>query len=260
MMTRYRAAMLVIGDVVGGKLRIERIVGRGGMGIVAIATHLALEQKVAIKVLHEQLAADPATVERFLREARTPMRLKSDHVCRVLDVGQLDGGAPYIVMELLEGSDLAALVKLRGALPIATAVDYVLQACVAVAEAHALGIVHRDLKPANLFVTRRVDGSPLVKVLDFGIAKVPSRGDNTQLTQTAAVMGSPGYMSPEQLRSAKDVDARTDVWALGAILYELVSARLPFPADSVTELAVKIAVDPPDPLDVDAAFRTVNAA
>ncbi len=248
--------MLEVGSVVGGKLRIERILGQGGMGVVAIAMHLQLEQRVAVKVLHDQLAADPATVERFLREARTPMRMRSEHVCRVLDVGQLEGGAPYIVMELLAGSDLHALVRARGPLSLATATDYVLQAMVAVAEAHALGIVHRDLKPANLFLARAIDGSPLVKVLDFGIAKSPARGD-VQLTSTAAVLGSPGYMSPEQLRSAKDVDARSDIWALGTILYELVSARLPFPAQSVTELAMKVAVDPPEPLDVDPAFRAI---
>jgi serine/threonine-protein kinase len=248
--------MLEVGSVVGGKLRIERILGQGGMGVVAIAMHLQLEQRVAVKVLHDHLAADPATVERFLREARTPMRLRSEHVCRVLDVGQLEGGAPYIVMELLAGSDLHALVRARGALSLPTAADYVLQAMVAVAEAHALGIVHRDLKPANLMMTRAIDGSALVKVLDFGIAKSPARGD-IQLTSTAAILGSPGYMSPEQLRSAKDVDARSDIWALGTILYELVSARLPFPATSVTELAMKVAVDPPDPLDVDPAFRAI---
>jgi len=248
--------MFEVGSVVGGKLRIERILGQGGMGVVAIAMHLQLEQRVAVKVLHDHLAADPSTVERFLREARTPMRLRSEHVCRVLDVGQLAGGAPYIVMELLYGSDLHALVRAHGPLSLATAADYVLQAMVAVAEAHALGIVHRDLKPANLFLARAIDGSPLVKVLDFGIAKSPARGD-LQLTSTAAVLGSPGYMSPEQLRSAKDVDARSDIWALGTILYELVSARLPFPAQSVTELAMKVAVDPPDPLDVDPAFRAI---
>jgi hypothetical protein len=248
--------MLEVGSVVGGKLRIERILGQGGMGVVAIAMHLQLEQRVAVKVLHDQLAADPSTVERFLREARTPMRLRSEHVCRVLDVGQLESGAPYIVMELLAGSDLHALVRARGPLSLPTAADYVLQAMVAIAEAHALGIVHRDLKPANLFLTRAIDGSGLVKVLDFGIAKSPARGD-IQLTSTAAILGSPGYMSPEQLRSAKDVDARSDIWALGTILYELVSARLPFPATSVTELAMKVAVDPPDPIDVDPAFRAI---
>jgi serine/threonine-protein kinase len=242
------------GTIISGKYRIDRVIGRGGMGIVAIATHLQLDQQFAIKVLHEQYNDDTSR-ERLIREARTPMRLKSDNVCRVHDVGTLDNGAPYIVMELLAGNDLASLVA-QHPLPIHVAVDYVLQAMIAIAEAHALGIVHRDLKPANLFVTRRIDGTPLVKVLDFGIAKAPAASDN-KLTHTTAVMGSPGYMSPEQLRSARDVDARTDIWALGVILYELVSGRVPFPATSVTELAMKVAVDPPAPLDIAPAYRAV---
>jgi serine/threonine-protein kinase len=216
------------------------------MGVVAAATHLQLDQKVAIKILRGELANDPDTAQRFLREARASARLKNEHVCKVSDVGTLDSGEPYIVMELMEGEDLSQVIE-RGALPVPTVVDYVLQACVAIAEAHAQGIVHRDLKPANLFVSHRVDGSTLIKVLDFGIAKAPTTTD-VRLTKTAMMMGSPAYMSPEQLRSAHDVDARTDIWSIGAILYEAASGRLPFEGTSVTELAVKVAVDPPAPL------------
>ena len=248
-------SVLEAGTIVAGKFRIERVLGQGGMGIVAVATHLGLDQKIALKIVHERLADQASVIERFVREARAAARLHSEHVCRVFDVGQLEGGAPYIVMELLDGQDLARVIA-QHPLALASAVDYVLQACVAIAEAHALGIVHRDLKPANLFLTRRLDGSPLVKVLDFGIAKSPI-GLEVAMTQTETVMGSPGYMSPEQLRSARDVDARTDLWALGTILYQAVSGRLPFPAESITELAVKIAVDPPAPLDVEPAFRDV---
>jgi serine/threonine-protein kinase len=247
--------VLEAGTIIAGKFRIERILGQGGMGIVAAATHLALDQQIALKVVHARLADQASVIERFLREARAAARLHSEHVCRVFDVGQLEGGAPYIVMELLDGQDLARVIAQNPLAP-ASAVDHVLQACVAIAEAHALGIVHRDLKPANLFLTRRLDGSPLVKVLDFGIAKSPI-GLEVAMTQSETVMGSPGYMSPEQLRSARDVDARTDIWALGTILYQAVSGRLPFPAESITELAVKIAVDPPEPLDVEPAFRDV---
>jgi serine/threonine-protein kinase len=243
------------GTIVGGKFQIERVLGAGGMGVVAVAMHLQLDQRVALKVLHEQAAADPSTVQRFLREARAAARLKSDHICRVSDVGQLDNGAPYMVMELLEGGDLASVLA-RGALAPYVAIDFVLQACVGLAEAHAAGIVHRDLKPANLFVTRRLDGSSLIKILDFGIAKSPA-GQVSGLTQTQAVMGTPGYMAPEQLRSTRDADARADIWALGVILYQALSGRLPFPATTITEFAVKSAMDPPDPIDIDPKLRAV---
>jgi serine/threonine-protein kinase len=239
-----------------GKLRVERVIGRGGMGTVAIATHIQLDQRVAIKIAHDEVASDPAFVERFMREARACARLRSEHVCRVSDVGQLESGAPYFVMELLEGSDLASVIAHRP-LAIEVAADYMLQVCTGLAEAHALGIVHRDLKPSNLFVTKRLDGSPLIKVLDFGIAKAPTAASELELTRTATVLGSPRYMSPEQLRSPRDVDARADIWALGAILYEMVSGRVPFPAISITELSVMIAVDAPKPLDVEPEFLRV---
>jgi hypothetical protein len=248
-------AVLEPGTMVGGKFRIERILGAGGMGVVAVATHLQLDRLVAFKVLHDQAAADQSTLERFLREARAVAKLKSEHVCQVTDFGQLDSGAPYLVMELLEGADLSRVIAAQPLAP-PIAVDYVVQACVAVAEAHACGVVHRDLKPANLFLTRRLDGSALVKVLDFGIAKAPLGGD-ASLTRTDVVMGTPGYMAPEQLRSARDVDTRADIWALGVILYQALSGRLPFPAASLTEIAVKIAMDPPDPIELQPGLRAI---
>ncbi|HEX3761506.1 MAG TPA: serine/threonine-protein kinase, partial [Kofleriaceae bacterium] len=220
-----------------------------------MATHLELGHRVAIKVLRDDMASVPTVVERFLRESRAAVQLRTEHVCRVFDVGRTDTGAPYMVMELLEGNDLGRVIAKRPlAMPIA--VEYVMQACVAVAEAHATGIIHRDLKPANLIVTRRPGGGPLIKVLDFGIAKAMAEA-GAALTRSQSMLGSPAYISPEQLQSARDVDTRTDIWALGATLYQLLSGRLPFYAPTVTAMAVRILTEPPDPLDTDPTLRAV---
>jgi len=246
------------GDLIAGKYRIDRILGQGGMGTVVAATNLLIDQPVALKFLLPELLKDPAVVERLLREARASARLRSEHVCLVYDVGN-ENGAPFIVMEMLTGRDLASMVSTRTVLPVPEVTDYILQAAVGLAEAHALGIVHRDLKPANLFLTRRLDGTPLIKVLDFGIAKAPSDAQ-FNLTRTAAVMGSPGYMSPEQLRSSRDADPRSDIWALGVILFELTAGRPPFVAESITELTLRVAVDPTPRLPgVPPAFEQVVA-
>jgi len=247
----HDAAGIQPGQVLLGKYRIERVLGMGGMGVVVAATHISLEERVAIKFLLPHALQNAEATARFLREARSAVRIKSEHVARVTDVGQLENGSPYMIMEYLDGADLGVLTKQRGALPIEEAVEYLLQACEAIAEAHALGIVHRDLKPANLFVATRADGTPSVKVLDFGISKVTGMGNSGAdlgMTKTTAVMGSPLYMSPEQMASAKDVDARTDIWALGAILYELLTGKVPFQADTITQLCVMILQQPPPPL------------
>jgi len=242
--------MIEPGQVLAGKFQVERVLGQGGMGVVVAAQHLQLGQLVALKFLLPEAMRNPDTSERFLREARASVRLKSEHVGRVIDVGTLDTGSPYIVMEYLEGEDLDQFRRTHTRLPVIQAVDFVLQAMEAIAEAHSIGIIHRDLKPANLFLTVRADGTPSVKVLDFGISKATHEPQDFSLTRTATVMGSPGYMSPEQLRSARDVDARTDVWALGVILFELVSGRPPFEAEAITELTLKVAMDPTPPLGV----------
>jgi serine/threonine-protein kinase len=238
------------GEIVAGKYRVERVLGRGGMGVVVAAEHLRLSQRVAIKFLLS--TAGPEAVKRFEREARAAVRLKSDHVARVLDVGELPTGAPYMVMEYLDGDDLSKIVRERGPLAVADAVDYLLQACEAVAEAHALGIVHRDLKPANLFVTTGADRSVVVKVLDFGISKqlgdAPGVHGDVALTQTASILGSPLYMSPEQLRSTRSVDFRTDIWSLGTILYQLLAGRVPFNATALPDLVLMVAGEAPPPL------------
>src|SRR4051812_3292751 len=238
------------GQILAGKFRIERVLGQGGMGVVVAATHLQLDERVALKFLLPEALSNPEAVERFAREARAAVKIKSEHVARVSDVGTLESGSPYMVMEYLHGEDLGAYVRRNGATAIAEAVEFLLQACEAIAEAHALGIVHRDLKPANLFVTRRVDGSPCIKVLDFGISKVtvPGGGPDLGMTKTNTVMGSPLYMSPEQMSSTRNVDMRTDIWALGVILYETLTGRVPFEAETMPQLCGMILQDPPRPL------------
>jgi serine/threonine-protein kinase len=241
-------AMFAPGTVLMGKYRVDGRLGLGGTSVVLRAHDISLGKDVAIKILRVDVALDDETVQRFLREARAVVQLHCPHVVRILDVGQLDGTAPYLVMELLQGSDLGQLVASRGRLSVQLAASYVLQACEAIAEAHANGIIHRDLKPSNLFVARGRDGSELVKVLDFGISKSPIATGELPLTQTAALLGTPAYMSPEQMRSPRDVDMRSDVWSLGAVLYELVEGRLAFPGDSFAEQIVQVSTRPPSPL------------
>jgi eukaryotic-like serine/threonine-protein kinase len=230
------------GEVLAGKYRIDRVLGAGGMGVVVAATHITLGERVALKFLLHEAALHGDSVSRFLREARAAARIKSEHIARVFDVGTLDSGAPYYVMEYLDGSDLGARLVEHGPLAVQQAVDYLLQACEAVAQAHALGIVHRDLKPTNLFVVKGADGSDVVKVLDFGISKVAdaSSAGGDALTRTSVSMGSPLYMSPEQMTSARDVDGRSDIWALGVVLYELVSGTTPFPGETLPQVCAAV--------------------
>jgi eukaryotic-like serine/threonine-protein kinase len=238
------------GDVLVGKYRVEGTVGKGGMGIVLSAQHLELGQKVAIKLLLADPSQHADAATRFLREARAAAGLHSDHVVRIYDLGTLESGVPFMVMELLRGSDLATVLESRGPLPVNLALEYVLQACDAIAEAHALGIIHRDLKPSNLFLTRRSDGAPLIKVLDFGISKAlgPEAQLQGDLTETRTVLGSPFYMSPEQIRDSKSVDSRSDVWALGVILHELLAGDPAFVADTFPGICAAIVADAPQSL------------
>jgi serine/threonine-protein kinase len=239
------------GEMIGGKYRVERLIGAGGMGVVVAAQHLQLGKLVALKFLRKDAWSSREATGRFLREGRALARLTSPHVARVMDVGTLEHGEPYLVMEFLHGSDLSAVLKERGPLPIAEAVGYLLQVCEAVAEAHANGIVHRDLKPSNLFLTRAADGAPLVKVLDFGISKaIVQQGGpaGTLDTSTGALVGSPHYMSPEQIRNAKRVDGRSDVWSLGVILHELLTGELPFRGETVAGTLAAVAADAPTPV------------
>jgi serine/threonine-protein kinase len=236
-----------VGERVGAYV-IERTIGHGGMGIVVAARHETRGDMVAIKLLHPKAAKDAVQVERFVREARATARIKSEHVVRVLDAGAEEStGSPFIVMELLEGRDLGYILSSFGAIPITKSVDYIIQICEAVAAAHALGIIHRDLKPSNFFLTHRADGTALLKVLDFGISKAAQSdgSPDPRLTETQAVFGSPTYMSPEQIRSSKNVDERSDVWSLGVALFEMLTGKLPFVADNVAGLLASVIADPP---------------
>ncbi len=236
--------------MLAGKYRVEKVLGFGGMGVVVSAFRTDLEQRVAVKFLGTAAAERPDAAERFRREARAAAKIRSEHVARVLDVGTLDTGLPYMVMEFLEGNDIADELRRLGRLPVSEAVEFVLQAIEALAEAHAAGVVHRDLKPGNLFLARRADGSRRVKVLDFGISKAltGSSVEELSLTKTAALIGSPLYMAPEQMRSAKDVDTRADIWSLGAMLYEMLTGEPPYTGESIPQLCAALLHDDPIPL------------
>jgi serine/threonine-protein kinase len=239
------------GEVLAGRYRVERVLGVGGMGVVVAAMHLELDERVAVKFLAPNMPPQADAIARFVREAKAAIKIRSDHVVRVLDSGKLESGAPYIVMEYLDGRDLHAVLEEEGPLAVETSVDYLLQACDAIAAAHAIGIVHRDLKPGNLFLTRRADGSPLVKVLDFGISKVMSGSAISApsgLTTTATIMGTPAFMSPEQLRSTRHVDERADIWSMGTILYSMLAGEPPYAGESTADIAAKIIRDPPPPI------------
>ncbi len=231
------------GDLLNGKYRVERVIGEGGMGVVFEALHQRLDQRVAIKMLQPSVLVLPEFVERFEREARAAARVMNANAVRILDVDTTPDGQPYIVMELLEGHDVAAELDSSGPLSIARAVDIVMQAAAAMSAAHAQGIIHRDLKPSNLFLARE-GTSTVVKVLDFGISKITSADEPADsVTNTKAALGTPVYMSPEQIRSTKNVDARTDVWSLGIILFELLTGKTPFEGNT-TAVSAAIVADP----------------
>ncbi len=249
----FTGLMLRPGDVVSDRYEIEGLLGKGGMGAVFAAKDIETGADVAMKCLLPELINDAHVVARFQREARATFRLKSRHVVQVLDTGVVGGDTPYIVMELLRGQDLKSLVRGLGPLSFAEATGFVMEACEAISEAHAIGIVHRDLKPANLFLAEQDDGPQIIKVLDFGIAKFTSpnvAGDHLEMTRTEAVLGSRAYMSPEQMLSPKDVDARADIWALGVILYFLVTGKNPFAADTTEGLILRVVSGKPQPLAV----------
>lgn len=245
------SALFAPGAIVADKYEIEGVLGEGGLGVVVAATHLHLDQKVAIKYLRGSAPRDRSMTDRFLREARLAAQIKSEHVVRVFDVATLADGTPYMVMEHLEGADLRTRLADSGAVPFSAAVDYVLQACEALAEAHVQGIVHRDLKPDNLFLARVSGGKDVLKILDFGISKLSDKYTSSSrvnvVTQAGDRLGTPLYMSPEQLEGSPNVDARTDLWAIGVVLYELCTGAIPFTGDSLPALCTAILTKTPVP-------------
>jgi serine/threonine-protein kinase len=235
-----------IGDIIAEKYRIEAVLGAGGMGVVFAARHIALNGQFALKFLSSQALSNAHAVGRFYREAQAAVKLRSEHAVRVFDVGTHESGLPYMVMEYLEGGDLGRLLQTRVALSVAESIDYVVQTCAAIADAHNAGIIHRDIKPSNLFCVTRQDKSLMIKVLDFGISKVADALVGEQgITATGNFLGSPSYMSPEQMRAPDRVDHRSDIWSLGVVLYECLTGKLPFPASTLPEICLRVAQDPP---------------
>ncbi|MBX3201833.1 MAG: protein kinase [Labilithrix sp.] len=243
-------SLLKVGDLLASKYRVERLLGEGGMGIVVEAYHELLDQRVAVKLLYQDIA-DREAQSRLLLEARSAAKLQSEHVARVVDVDVGADGLPFIVMELLEGADLCQIADSRGALPRWLVVDYILQALEGLAHAHGRSIIHRDLKPSNLFLANKPDGSQIIKILDFGISKSADAAQDRrsqQLTGGRTVLGSPPYMSPEQVRSPKTVDHRTDIWSLGVCMYELLTNSMPFGGDELQETFAQILEKQPTPI------------
>jgi serine/threonine-protein kinase len=236
------------GDILLGKYRVEEVIGIGGMGRVVKASHLYLQQPVAIKILLSNMAESGSTVARFLREAQATVKLRSEHIARVMDVGTLPDGVPFMVMEFLEGHDLNQILRHHGPQMPQAVVDMILQACEGISEAHALGIVHRDIKPSNFFITHRPDGSSLLKILDFGISKTPS--ELSELTGTQTVIGTPTYMAPEQMKTARSTDPRSDIWSMGVVMYQMLAGRPPFEAETYAALVLKVGNEPPAPLHI----------
>jgi serine/threonine protein kinase len=237
-----------VGDVIGAKYEVMGLLGSGGMGYVISARHTELGEMVALKFLRPEALAHAELVERFAREARAAAKIRSEHVANVFDVGTLPDGTPFIVMEYLAGKDLADHLHQEGALPISVAVEYIMQACEALAAAHAHGIVHRDIKPENLFLTQQAQGMSMIKILDFGISKIALPRGKRDLVRTQMALGSPVYMSPEQIRCSDQVDARSDIWAVGCVLFELLTGVTAFDEPSLLELSAAILEREPVPL------------
>lgn len=229
------------GQVLAGKYRAERVLGAGAMGVVVKVTRLGTDDVFALKFLRPSVARGGVAAKRFLREAAAAGRIQSPHVVGISDVGELESGAPYLVMEYLHGATLEHLLAGDRRLKLEQACDYALQIAEGLASAHAMGVLHRDIKPANLYVCRGTDGSELLKIVDFGVSKIlADEKDGQQLTGPQTSLGSPLFMAPEQMRSARTVDFRADQWSVGAVLYRMVTGHLPFDGKSLPQVCVQV--------------------
>lgn len=246
-----------VGTTLSGRFRLERVIGLGGISVVYEATHLGLGTSVALKLLRPQALQCPELVKRFAQEARIAIQLRHPNVVTVMDAGELSEGVPYMAMELLAGEDLGQCITRHGKLSVAQAVDYGMQLCAALAQAHARGILHRDLKPTNLFLTE-TEGRSQLKVIDFGISKQTIMQPGQYISLTKEIVGTPAYMSPEQMRSARDVDARTDVWSFGITMYEMLTGQLPFGNGAMPDVYARIITRPPPRLGLDESLNRLE--
>ncbi|NUQ79697.1 MAG: serine/threonine protein kinase, partial [Polyangiaceae bacterium] len=237
-----------IGTILDGKYRIVRELGTGGMGAVYEGENVRIRRKVAIKLLHASVSSQSEAVMRFEREAEAAGRIGSDHICEVLDLGILDDGTRYLVMEYLEGETLGSRIKRSGRMGPLMTIPIMAQVLDALGAAHAAGIIHRDLKPDNIFILPVKGGVPdFVKILDFGVSKFAQNSDEMNMTRAGAVVGTPYYMSPEQARGTSQIDARSDIYALGVLLYQATTGQVPFQAQTFNELLFKIVLEPAPP-------------
>src|SRR6187549_47643 len=251
---------LEVGQLLDNKYRIVKMIGEGGMGAVFEGENVRINRRVAIKVLHAAFAGNSDVMQRFEREAQAAGRIGNDHILEVLDLGNLPNGDRFIIMEFLEGEPLSSRIKQRGRLMPHELAPLIRQVLVGLGAAHAAGIVHRDLKPDNIFILREKAGhADFVKLIDFGISKFNALTGDMSMTTTGAVMGTPFYMSPEQAKGAAGVDARTDLYAIGVIMYEALTGRVPFEGTSFNDLMFKIVLSdaPPLPDTIPDDFRLI---
>jgi serine/threonine-protein kinase len=236
------------GDLIQSRYRLVRLLGAGASGFVWSAKNELIDRDVALKIMRPDVAEDAVALQRFFNEAKASGRVRSPSIVEILDLGQAEDGSPFLVFELLEGEGLDEMLRREGIISAELSLELLVGVAKALEQAHAHGIIHRDLKPANLFITKSNAGTPIAKILDFGISKVFDTGHNFTLTRTGTVVGSPAYMSPEQAAGREDIDGRADIWSLGVVMYEALTGTLPHQAANYNQLMVRILTQDTDPV------------